>query len=143
MRWTQLSGTRVAITNLGNGSATFEAPLTISGETLSFQLTVIDDDGNSASASASVDIVILDADGDELSDYWEQQYFPGDLSVLGGALADYDGDGVTDLDEFRQGMNPTVDSALDAPEGILATEAEPRCGSPGPRWPMRIVTRFT
>ena len=46
----------------------------------------------------------VDGDGDDMDDCWENFYF-GDLSHTGGA--DFDGDGVRDLDEYRRGTDPT------------------------------------
>lgn len=46
-----------------------------------------------------------DSDGDGLPDPWEQTHF-GDLARDG--TGDYDQDGLTDLDEYRSGTNPTA-----------------------------------
>lgn len=46
----------------------------------------------------------VDTDNDGLDDNWERRFF-GDLSHDG--TADSDGDGVSDLDEFRAGTDPT------------------------------------
>ena len=45
-----------------------------------------------------------DLDNDGLSDAWELQYF-GNLTQT--AAGDFDGDGVSNLDEFRRGTDPT------------------------------------
>src|SRR5205823_11864599 len=50
-----------------------------------------------------------DADGDGMADDWELAYF-GDLSRDGAA--DFDGDGSTDLAEFRAGTNPADNSSV-------------------------------
>jgi hypothetical protein len=49
--------------------------------------------------------LIVDFDGDGLDDNWEIQYF-GDLSQNGSG--DSDGDGLTNLDEFTAGTNPSL-----------------------------------
>jgi hypothetical protein len=89
------------------------------GQTLAnFDLLIIDDsvfDGTmtvtiTASATswtlASETISVRDiedTDGDNMPDWWETQYF-GDLNQDGGG--DYDGDGVSNLDEYNSGGHP-------------------------------------
>lgn len=51
-----------------------------------------------------------DGDNDGLLDAWEIQYF-GDLTQTGGG--DYDGDGVTNLEEFQLGRNPNAAALAD------------------------------
>ncbi|HEX5752697.1 MAG TPA: myxosortase-dependent M36 family metallopeptidase [Archangium sp.] len=55
--WVQVSGTPVALTGASTASASFIAPETASGETLSFMLTVSD---GKLSASDTVDVVVND-----------------------------------------------------------------------------------
>jgi hypothetical protein len=52
-----------------------------------------------------------DVDGDGLADWWEIQYF-GNLSQT--ASGDPDGDGITNLQEYQQGRNPTKSALPDA-----------------------------
>ena len=52
----------------------------------------------------------IDVDGDGLPDNWELQYF-GNLSQ--GANDDPDGDGITNLQEYQQGRNPTKSALAD------------------------------
>lgn len=47
-----------------------------------------------------------DTDGDGLPDAWERIYFPNDLTKL-SATGDYDKDGLTDLQEYQRGSDPT------------------------------------
>ena len=54
--WNQLSGTTVVLTNANSAAASFTVPDIIADETLSFRLTVTDNDG--AIASDSVDILV-------------------------------------------------------------------------------------
>ena len=76
-------------------------------------------------AFTQLDFGSLDSDHDGLPDAWEQQYF-GATGALPGA--DPDHDGVSNLDEFRNGTNPLVaDSrhpADNAPADTQITIAE-------------------
>lgn len=54
--WTQTGGTSVTITNANSASATFAAPDINADETLTFELTVTDNDGATASDSVSITI---------------------------------------------------------------------------------------
>lgn len=63
-----------------------------------------------------------DIDNDLMPDAWEQQHF-GNLSQ--GASADYDNDGVSNLQEFRDGSNPVVPR-------VIVKIARPRHGSTVP-----------
>jgi fibronectin type 3 domain-containing protein len=71
------------------------------------------------SGQISVTTVNNDSDGDGLPDTWEQQYF-GTLSHNGSG--DYDGDGVSNLQEYQSGTNPAVVNAT-------VRIARPRSGS--------------
>jgi len=63
------------------------------------------DDTGVESDPQSVDITVaLDSDGVGIPDFWQLQFF-GQLGVDPGA--DSDGDGISNLDEFQQGTDPT------------------------------------
>jgi hypothetical protein len=47
----------------------------------------------------------FDTDGDEMPNDWEVEFFGSETGVV--ASADFDGDGYTNLDEFRLGSDPT------------------------------------
>ncbi|MDP7494839.1 MAG: hypothetical protein QGI77_00320, partial [Roseibacillus sp.] len=66
-----------------------------------------DTDANGQSWGAYLDSFDpnLDSDGDSIPDGYEEQYFPGDLTQLGPG--DFDADGLTDLEEYNAGTNPT------------------------------------
>ena len=55
-QWSQLSGTTVTLSNADQASAAFTAPTVTVTQVLSFQLTVMDDDGASASATVSITV---------------------------------------------------------------------------------------
>jgi Big-like domain-containing protein/carboxypeptidase family protein/beta-propeller repeat-containing protein/IPT/TIG domain-containing protein len=66
---------------------------------------------NGVASNAQVFTVAdVDSDADGLPDWWEIQFF-GNLNQTAGA--DPDGDGVTNLQEFQQGRNPTVNALFD------------------------------
>jgi len=50
---------------------------------------------------------LADTDGDGLPDSWELRYFGSLSEARGGADEDPDGDGLTNLQEFRAGTHPT------------------------------------
>jgi hypothetical protein len=71
----------------------------------------IDIDGNSINSDAVVCTFFFeDVDGDGLPDTWERRFF-GDLSQ--SANGDYDGDGTSNMDEFKQGRDPSKRSVAD------------------------------
>jgi hypothetical protein len=55
-------------------------------------------------------VAAIDSDSDGLPDTWELQYF-GNLNQ--SANGDPDGDGLTNLQEFQQGRNPTKSALAD------------------------------
>ena len=54
--------------------------------------------------------VVCDRDGDGIEDCWECRY--GGMGQLGGDGADFDDDGMTDVEEFLAGTNPTNGQSL-------------------------------
>jgi hypothetical protein len=88
-----------------NGTGAFNWP-TVLGQSGLFPVTFRASDGVLSSArTATLRIASLqDTDMDGMRDTWEQKYF-GDLSRDG--LGDFDGDGLSDLEEFRRGTDPT------------------------------------
>ena len=69
-----------------------------------YSVVLVNSSGSVISAPAAL---MLDADRDGLPDSWEQTYFGGSGQRPTG---DFDGDGVSNLDEFLDGTNP-ADSA--------------------------------
>jgi hypothetical protein len=78
-------------------------PLTIMGGSNQFS-AVLNDRGRPERIDLVLGSLPSDTDGDGLADAWEQQYFGG-LSANAGD--DPDGDGMSNLREYRAGTNPT------------------------------------
>ena len=92
---TNLTGANGDSLRVANVAAANEGPYTV---------TITNGSGSVTSTAA---MLWFDSDGDGLPDTWEIANF-GNLAQ--NALGDFDGDGVSNLDEFLQGTNPT-DSA--------------------------------
>ena len=77
------------------------------GETV-VTFSVSDAAGNTATDTSSVTLVVLDTDNDGLPDFYEEQngLDPNDASDAEG---DLDGDGISNLDEYLDGTDPTKD----------------------------------
>ena len=61
---------------------------------------------SSQTITAKFEIDIVDSDNDLMDDNWERNYFNGNLQASNG-LKDSDYDGLSDLDEFITGNDPT------------------------------------
>ena len=103
--WTQIAGPQVTLSGSDTVTASFSAPQVTGDTLLSFSLTVTDTACEPATAADSIEVTvrIVDTDSDGLSDLWEQSHF-GTTSVL--ATGDADGDGLSNLEEFLQQVNP-------------------------------------
>ena len=124
--WEQTGGTAVALSNAATARASFTAPLVdLSGETLTFSLTVTDDDGETSADSLTVNVLkssSTDVDGDTVPDV--DDLFPEDPAewadydadgIGDNADTDDDNDGMSDAWEERYGLDPLADdAALDA-----------------------------
>jgi hypothetical protein len=77
------------------------------GETV-VTFSVSDAAGNTTTGTASVTVIVLDTDNDGLPDFYEEQngLDPNDASDAEG---DLDGDGISNLDEYLDGTDPTKD----------------------------------
>jgi hypothetical protein len=93
------------ITDNGDGSAYFDWVPQI-GQAGTYILTFTASDGT-LKANQTVKIIVnpdADRDGDGMDDDWELLYF---ATLDRDGTGDYDGDGVTDLQEFKDGTDPT------------------------------------
>ncbi|HYF37149.1 MAG TPA: hypothetical protein VD994_17750, partial [Prosthecobacter sp.] len=69
-------------------------------------LVTIDRHGETRDASPDIGAdEFIDTDSDDLPDQWEQLYYG---SLTNSATADTDSDGLTSIDEFLGGLNPTL-----------------------------------
>ncbi len=104
--WTQVAGPAVVLNGADFSSQpSFIAPVVDADTTLTFELTVTDNLGLTATDTVSVLVLNSDTDNDGLPDAWEIQHF-GNLDQ--GPNDDFDGDGLSNLREFQDGTDPTV-----------------------------------
>ena len=92
----------------GQAVVTVVPPAAAVDYTLTFTLTVTDEEGLQDSDEVLVSVLTqkMDTDGDGLADNWERYYF-GDVNSQ-AANDDPDGDGLSNLAEYREGSVPTT-----------------------------------
>jgi Bacterial Ig domain/Bacterial TSP3 repeat len=104
-------------------------------ESFGYQVRAFDFAGNLSAPSdrVSVRTQAADADANGLPDFWEQKYFP-----QGGVdpNADDDGDGISNLEEYRQGSNPR-----DFYNGVVPVHDVLYSGRPGPNDELAMIVR--
>ena len=88
--WEQTGGTRVSLTGAASATAMFTAPDVSTDETLTFQLTVTDDDGAQASNEVSVTVHRVNRPPD-VNAGADQTVAEGTVVVLSGTASDPDG----------------------------------------------------
>ena len=126
--WEQIDGTSVTLSNSRSIKAAFVAPnVGISGDSLTFRITVTDDGGLTDSDTGIVEVtreVVVDSDGDGVPD--DQDDFPYDADEYldtdgdgegNNADTDDDNDGMPDDWELTYGLNPLEDDAGSDPDG--------------------------
>ena len=90
----------------GNGTAVFSwAPFVGQAGRYEVVFTATDGALNASRRAALIINSVIDSDGDGLLDAWELEKF-GSLSRDGSG--DYDGDGISDLEEFQLGSDPAI-----------------------------------
>jgi hypothetical protein len=126
--WSQTGGTSVTIYNRTTALASFTAPTVgLGGETLTFRLTVTDDEGSSSVATTTVNVLkssSTDSDGDNVPDVLDifpndpNEWADNDRDGIGdNADPDDDNDGMTDVWEVTYGLDPFGDDAGDDADG--------------------------
>ncbi|WP_319521194.1 choice-of-anchor U domain-containing protein [uncultured Desulfosarcina sp.] len=121
--WEQTGGTVVALNDVAMAQASFTAPVVdLGGETLTFRLTVTDDQGDSSTDTATVNVLkssSTDRDGDNVPDV--NDLFPDDPAEWAdndndgtgdNADTDDDNDGMSDTWEETYGLDPLTDDAI-------------------------------
>ena len=92
-------------TGTASGTGSWTATIALASGTNAITVTAWDAAGNSASDTLTVDYTpSADSDGDGLPDSWEIQHF-GNLAQ--GAGGDFDSDGLTNMEEYTNGTDPT------------------------------------
>ena len=76
---------------------------------LALEITDAELEGLTAATTLALQIAPdeTSADGDALPDSWEINFFGGTAVANGGEDEDFDGDGATNIDEFRAGTDPS------------------------------------
>ena len=107
-------------TDAGNGTGTFSWTPAV-GQAGTYQVTYRAFDGAFADTKRAVLFIrsLADQDADGMNDAWEIAHF-GNLGRDGSG--DYDGDGLTDFEEFLRGTDPTVSNAPGSPRIVSPQE---------------------
>jgi hypothetical protein len=110
-----------SFTEQGNGTGAF-AWTPVVGQAGRYEITFAASDGalEDRKRAALTIRSLSDTDGDGMLDSWERTYFN---TLDRDGQGDFDGDGLSDLDEFLQGKDPTKTNAPSTPE-IFSPEDE-------------------
>ena len=120
--WEQLSGPTVTLSNADIATASFTAPdVAAAGDTLTFQLTVTDDDG--LQSSATVDVAVVDRVPPVADAGTDQTVDQGDAVTLNGSgSSDADGTIASYLWEQLSGSVVTLTNENTATAGFTAPD---------------------
>lgn len=120
-QWKQISGPSVTLATPSSVATTFTAPSVTAATTLKFELTVTDSQGDIGKSIVNIIVSFLDIDNDQIDDNWERLYFGSNIDITTiDPTADPDLDGYTNLEEFLQGLDPTVPQPPAAPQNVQA-----------------------
>jgi hypothetical protein len=114
----------------GNGSGIFDWTAA-SGQAGRYVIRFIASDGELESSRTAVILIRSenDTDGDGMPDDWEMAHF-GTLDRDG--TGDFDGDGISDLDEFLNGLDPKTAQSVPSVPVIVTPSSGARVASPVP-----------
>lgn len=119
--WVQTGGVTVALINADSAFVSFTAPETLGETTLSFELTVTDNDGNTA--SDSVDIRVINVNKAPVADAGENQSVNENSAItLSGAGEDNDGSVVAYEWVQVGGTSATIEQANSAEISFTSPE---------------------
>lgn len=104
------NGAAAVVSSWSSTSIVVQAPAGVSTGQV-----IVNVNGN-ASNGLTFTVGPADSDGDGLPDWWELQHF-GNLNQ--GANGDYDNDGLTNIQEYKQGRNPTKGAVSDTTNLII------------------------
>ena len=125
-QWLQTSGIVISLNNATASRSSFTAPIVgLGGATLTFRLTVTDDDGSTSVDTITVNVLkssSTDVDGDKVPDVLDlfptdpNEWADNDADGIGDNQdLDDDNDGMSDIWETAYGLDPLTDDAdLDA-----------------------------
>ena len=125
-QWLQTSGIVISLNNATASRSSFTAPIVgLGGATLTFRLTVTDDDGSTSVDTITVNVLkssSTDVDGDNVPDVLDlfptdpNEWADNDADGIGDNQdLDDDNDGMSDIWETAYGLDPLTDDAdLDA-----------------------------
>lgn len=120
--WQQYGGTKVTLQGDTTATPSFVAPITDDVLKANFILRTESLDGYISTDTVTITVLDIntDTDNDGMADRWEQQYF-GNLAQTGNE--DFDGDGISNRDEFNTGTDPTIAGPPAAPSKLVASTA--------------------
>jgi len=101
-------------------NGTWTGELTVLAPASNLVLRAVDANGHSGDATPIDVLARTDLDGDGLPDAWEQRFFGTDAAA---AADDPDGDGLSNLLEYRSGTDPRDGSSLPQITGLELTPA--------------------
>ena len=98
----------------------------VPGADVYFRVFVSNSDGTVAAYESTVFDTrsLIDLDGDGMADSWEAEYFGSAAAEGGEAGSDWDGDGLSNVDEYRAGTDPTHAASVLALESVAFPAAE-------------------
>ena len=119
------------VTTNGSGTATFPAVHLTAAVPKNYLITATasDSSGNTSGFSATFPVSSTDADNDGMPDNWETGHNLNPANAA-DAITDSDGDGLTNLQEFKAGTDPAVANSVLRISAITKTSGDIQIGFP-------------